>query len=200
MLAAWSDILKKALRCVDEVYPDSGDENLGFFPVEDFVVEAATWVVRVVPLRALGAGVELPTSELNPHTDGSGELPLPSNFLRLAAFRMEGWKRGVTAPIYDTDERYLQQSNLTLRGGENFPVVAICDGGTRLEYYSSALGQYAKVADARYLPRPNVGEAFPENLANITAWKCAELTLASMNDVASAQLAAQKVTEHLQAL
>lgn len=200
MLAVWNDILKKSLRCVDEVYPESGDANIDFFPVSEFLVEAATWVARTVPLRALGLGVKLPISGLTPHADGSGELPLPSDFLRLLSFKMKGWKRTVTNPIYDTDVRYEQQANLTLRGGEIFPVVAICDGESRLEYYSSSLGPYASVDQARYFPYPDIQKEFPEVLIDLTAWKVAELTLSSMNDQASAQLANQRIAEHLQAL
>ena len=199
MLGVWDDILKKSLRCVDEVYPESGDANLEFFPVADFLVEAATWVARAVPLAALGLGKELPEEGFTPHVDGSGELPLPSDFLRLLSFKVKGWKRPVVHPMYDTDVKYLQQANPTLRGGEMFPVVAVCDGKSRLEYYSSKLGVYATLEHARYFPRPNVDEEYPANLIDIVAWKCAELTLSSMNDTA-AQLAAARVTEHLQQL
>lgn len=199
MTAIWEDILKKSLRCVDEVYPEVNGVTLGVFPVADFLLEAATWVARVVPTRALGLGRELPVDGLTPHADGSGSLPLPEDFLRLVSFRMKGWKKPVTTPIYDTDARYAQQSNPTLRGGVTFPVVAICDGESRMEYYSTPLGVYAEVERASYFPKPNLESDFPANLAYAVAWKCAELTLASMNDTATA-LATQRVAEHIQAL
>lgn len=199
MTAIWEDIIKKSLRCVDEVYPEVNGVTLGVFPVADFLIEAATWVARVVPTRALGLGRELPVDGLTPHADGSGSLPLPEDFLRLVSFRMKGWKKPVTTPIYDTDARYAQQSNPTLRGGVTFPVVAICDGETRMEYYSTPLGVYAEVERASYFPKPNLESDFPASLAYAVAWKCAELTLASMNDTATA-LATQRVAEHIQAL
>ena len=200
MTEIWNTILRKALRCVDEVYPDSEAQNLGEFPIAAFAVEAATWVARVVPTHALGKGQDIPLEGFTPNTDGSGTLPLPSDFLRLVSFRMKGWVRAVNSPIRDTDARYAQQYNKTLRGGEVFPVVALCDGDTKLEYYSSSLGKYAQVMDARYFPIPSDDADFPENLWDITAWKIAEMVLSSMNDVSSAQLASAKVTEHLQAL
>lgn len=199
MTAIWEDILKKSLRCVDEVYPEVNGVTLGVFPVADFLLEAATWVARVVPTRALGLGRELPVDGLTPHADGSGSLPLPEDFLRLVSFRMKGWKKPVTTPIYDTDARYAQQSNPTLRGGVTFPVVAICDGETRMEYYSSPLGIYAEVERASYFPKPNTEEDFPASLAYAVAWKCAELTLSSMNDTA-ATLAAERVAEQIKTL
>ena len=105
----------------------------------------------------------------------------------------------MTTPIYDTDARYAQQSNPTLRGGVTFPVVAICDGDSRMEYYSTPLGVYAEVERASYFPKPNLESDFPTNLAYAVAWKCAELTLSSMNDTA-ATLAAERVAEQIKTL
>lgn len=199
MQAIWQNIQSKALRCIDEVYPEFDPSNDEFFPVTNFLIEAATIVARAVPSRALGSGKELPIEGLVPHSDGSGTLPLPPDFLRLLTFKMVGWMRPVVTPIYDQDTRYIQQSNRILRGGEANPVVALCDGNTRLEYYSSSLGPYAEIEKAKYFPMPSLEESYPEGLIDVTAWKVAELTLSSMAD-ASAQIAAQKVNDHISLL
>lgn len=200
MLAVWNTILEKALRCVDEVHPDANTANADFYPVSHFLLEAATYIMRVAPIRILGLGKDLPVDDLTAYEDGSGSMPLPSNFLRLASFRMRGWRRAVNVPIFDDGPRYQQQLNPTLRGGEEFPVVALCDGQSRLEYYSSRLGPYAKVEVAKYFPVPSYDEEFPTNLVDVVAWKAAELSLSAMNDSNAAQIAAQKVIEHMQAL
>lgn len=200
MLAVWNDILSKALRCVDEVHPELNTDNAEFFPVSQFLIEAATYVLRVAPPRALGAGKDMPVDSLTAYEDGSGSMPLPSNFLRLASFRIKGWKRTVNIPIFDDSPRYQQQFNITLRGGEEFPVVALCDGLTRLEYFSSRLGPYAEVEVAKYHPVPNYDEEYPASLVDAVAWKAAELSLSAMTDTNAAQIAAQKVIEHIQAL
>ena len=193
MLEVWQKIQSKALRCIDEVYPEH-DDNEQFFPANDFLVEAAKIVARAVPLRALGRGADIPLDDFIPYADGHAELPLPEDFLRLLSFKMEGWARNADI-IHDEDVRYPQQSNKTLRGGEVNPVVAICDE-TRLECYSSSLGVYAQVKAATYFPTPDTEKEYPEKLLDITAWKVAELTLSSMND-AAAQIAAQKVNDYL---
>lgn len=200
MLAVWNDILSKALRCVDEVHPEVNANNAEFFPSSHFLVEAATYVLRVAPIRTLGSGKDMPIDSLTACEDGSGFMPLPSDFLRLASFKMKGWKRVVNYPIFDDSPRYPQQFNLTLRGGEHFPVVALCDGLTRLEYYSSSLGPFAEVEVAKYYPTPNLEEDFPARLTDVVAWKVAELSLSAMTDTNAAQIAAQKVIEHIQAL
>lgn len=200
MLQVWDDIRGKALKCIDETYPDSDNANAAFFPVDDFMLEAARWIIGVVPAKVLGAGAEIPTDKLDAHADGSGSLPLPADFMRLIAFRMKGWLRPVTEPIYDTDIRYAQQFNRTLRGGEARPVVVISRGGTRLEYFSSTLGEQARIVEARYMGLPTTEGPYPEKLKDITAWKLAELILSCMNDLPAAQLCAAKVNEHLQTL
>lgn len=190
-------IKERALVCVDEVYSES---DAPFFPVEAFLDEAAVWVLRAVPTRLLGAGKELPVDELYASEDGSGSIPLPEDFLRLLRFRMEGWRRPVLATIADTDPRYVQQFNPTLRGGEAKPIVAICEDTRRLEYFSSSRGVRAQVAEARYFGFDKVDDHFPEKLIELTSWKLAEIVLTVMNDTQAMQLCAARVNEIMQVI
>lgn len=199
-MALRNEIAEKALVCIDELPAASCKANASFFPVDRMLDEAARWVVRAVPLKALGPGKELPVQSLEAREDGTGSLSLPDDFVRLLRMRMEGWRRPVVVPIRDTDDAYVQQFNHVLRGGESKPVVALCEDDRRLEYFSSSKGADAKIAEARYFGFTEVNDDYPERLADITAWKTAELVLAVMNDTAAMQICAGKVTEILQLL
>ena len=199
-MALRQNITEKALVCIDEAHVASDKANASLFPVDRMLDEAARWVVRAVPLRALGPGKELPVQSLEAREDGTGSLPLPEDFIRLLRFRMKGWRRPVVVPIRDTDEVYTQQFNRILRGGESKPVVALCEDDRRLEYFSSSKGAGATVEEARYFGFTEVNDSYPERLADITAWKTAELVLTVMSDMTGIQLCAGKVTEILQLL
>ena len=199
-MALRDDIKEKALVCIDEVYTTSEAGNASFFPVDRVLDEAARWVVHAVPLKALGPGTDLSVQSLEAREDGTGSLLLPEDFIRLLRFRMKGWCRPVIIPIRDTDERYAQQFNPVLRGGDCKPVVALCEDDRRLEYFSSSKGAGATAEEARYFGITEVDDAYPERLADITAWKTAELVMAVMNDIAAMQICAGKVAEILQLL
>lgn len=199
-MALRDEIKDKALVCIDEVCATSEAANAYFFPVDNMLDEAAGWVIRAVPLRALGSGKDIPTAGLETRADGTGMLPLPEDFVRLLSFRMEGWHRPVVVPIRNTDGAYVQQFNPVLRGGDSKPVVALCEEERRLEYFSSSRGRDAEIAEARYFGFTALGDDYPRRLADITAWKTAELVLAVLNDTAAMQICAGKVNEILQLL
>lgn len=199
-MSTWGKIKAKALICIDEAYPDSNGINASFFPVDEFIDEAARWVVRAVPLRALGEGSEIPIEGFKAEADGSGSIVLPSDFSRLIRFRIKGWSRPVLVPIYDTDPRYAQQFNPVLRGGEAKPVAVICENSCKLEYYSSSQGPYAKLQEARYFGFSSMGNDYPIHLVDVTAWKLAELVLTTMNDQPGIQLCAARIGEIMQTL
>ena len=83
-------IIAKALRCIDEVYPDDNDANGPHFPLEEFIDEAGRRVLLAAPLHAIPNRAALTECVLRPHTDGSGEIDLPDDFLKLARLRIGG--------------------------------------------------------------------------------------------------------------
>ena len=190
-------IKARALTCIDEVYSESNTAEAAFFPIEPFIDEAARWVLKTVPLRRLGLGKEFNRKGLVAQADGTGYMPLPDDYFRLIHFRLKGWKRTVFEPIYDTDPRYRQQMNPTLRGGEAKPVVAICENTRRLEYYSSARGAEAEIEQASYYGFTTVDDSYPMRLVDITAWKVAELALTVMNDVQGMQFCQARINDIL---
>ena len=77
---------------------------------------------------------------VNPNNnDGTGYIVLPDDFLKLIAFKMEGWKRTVSEAFPLDSEKAKQQSNEYTRGGNNKPVCVLSyspEGKKVLEYYS----------------------------------------------------------------
>jgi hypothetical protein len=192
-------IKTKALKCIDEIYPSENTLNEGYFPVEDFIDEAVRWVVDVVPCQALGEGEALGAT-LSEIKNGVGTMTLTTKPLngRIIYFNVADWARPVLNAIHDTHPRYVQQKNKVLRGNPQRPVVAIVEGRSKVEFYSTK----KNVGDANVVVRYMAydGDKLPEALEDITAWKLAEIVLTSMSDVQSAGVCAAKVNEHLQQL
>lgn len=193
-------IIAKALQCIDEIYPMSNDTyNDAFFPVEKFYEEAIRWAVDNAPSRILGEGTTLPTIGINKEGMFNDVVVLDisqHSFGRLLRFMLKGWK---TKPliIYDTDARYAQMANPVLRGKPSHPIVAICDNKTRLEAYSMpATAEEVKVASATYMPYD--AEYFTIDMADIAAWRLAELVFLSISDANSATICASHLQELVQ--
>ena len=192
-------IVARASRCIDEVYPSPNDINAPFLPIAQFVGEAADWVVRIVPVRALGKGQP---KELDAEiVDGKGVANMPESFRRLISFKCDNWRRPVIVPIYDSDVVYIQQSNPYTRGTAHRPVVAICEGETKIEFYPGAQGATATMLYFKFDPEVEGDwENIPETLVPVIAWKTAEVVLTSISSTASAQACQAKVNELIQAL
>lgn len=199
-MPAREQIRAKAYIYLDEVSPDVDTINVAAFPLNELLDEAGAWVVRTCPLHCLGSGEEMPIKAIRKFADGSGKLPLPHDFVRLLAFKMDSWEHKVTQPIRDTDDRYKQQSNKYLRGNDSKPIVALCDGDKALEYYSSSKGEEAEIETARYFPYTVINNNYPLVLYDVTSWKLAELIFAAANDVSGMQICQNKIQELYAAL
>lgn len=207
-MATRSQIVEKAYKCLDEVYPDTPlSSDIDEFHIEDFVDDAIRFIGRVAPVRALGVGVSfVPTTEpqegenTTSQTDNDSHLRvnpvlLPSGFVRLIAFQMSDWALPVTDALYSDNPRYRQQADPILMGTPKRPVVFICDGDTNLEYYSST--GTIKKAQAFVV---SVSANYPEQLSEAIAWKTAELVLSAMNDAQGVQFAQAQLKQLLEAL
>ena len=60
-------IITKALRCIDEVYPDDNDANGPHFPLEEFIDEAGRRVLLAAPLHVIPNRAALTTIFSNSH-------------------------------------------------------------------------------------------------------------------------------------
>lgn len=204
-MATRTQIVEKAYKCLDEVYPDTPlSSDIEEFRVADFVDDAIRFIGRVAPVRALGTGTSFaPKKEgesTTTQTDDDSYLrvnpvPLPSGFVRLIAFQMSDWALPVTDALYSDNPRYRQQADPILMGTPKRPIVFICDGDTNLEYYSST-GTIAKAQAFVVSETAN----YPDQLSEAIAWKTAELVLSVMNDAQGVQFAQAQLKQLLEAL
>lgn len=208
-MATRTEIIEKAYKCLDEVYPDTPlSSDIEEFRVTDFVDDAIRFIGRVAPVRALGVGISfVPIQEDKPQegenttsqTDNDSHLrvnpvPLPPSFVRLIAFQMSDWALPVTDALYSDNPRYRQQADPILMGTPKRPIVFICDGDANLEYYSST--GTIKKAQAFVVSATN----YPEQLSEAIAWKTAELVLSAMNDMQGVQFVQAQLKQLLEAL
>lgn len=203
-MATRSQIVEKAYKCLDEVYPDTPlSSDIDEFHIEDFVDDAIRFIGRVAPVRALGVGTPFKPHEgesTTTQTDDDSHLrvnpvPLPSGFVRLIAFQMSDWALPVTDALYSDNPRYRQQADPILMGTPKRPIVFICDGDTNLEYYSST-GTITKAQAFVVSETAN----YPEQLSEAIAWKTAELVLSAMNDAQAVQFAQAQLKQLFETL
>lgn len=190
-------IVQRALLCLSESTNDgvyyAGQDT---FPVEQFLDEAGRRVIMLAPLRALGEGQNGDDLLDEITEDGIVKVALPEGFARLIVFKMAGWMRPVFTPIYDTDPRYALQFHPATRGGIVKPVVAITEGGTKLEAYSTTSDDSISVF--KYVVYTELDNSFPAKLVEATAWMTASLYLASMGELDMAKVLESKSIEMLQ--
>ncbi len=87
-----------------------------------------------------------------------GSVMLPSDYMRLASFKMNDWDYAVTEAIDENSDEYrMQKSRFGVRGNCQRPVVAIVCGamGNVLEFYSCKTSS-ATVEKAFYIPEPKI--------------------------------------------
>jgi hypothetical protein len=199
-------IVKKALRCIDEVLPDPNTLNEAFYPTEAFIDEAVHWVIDVAPAHRLGKGVvwdyvdEMPDITLS--EDGVVRISIPgeANFARILNIMLPDWQRPVTSAINDTDPLYKQQQNRVLRGNPSRPTVALCNSRTILELYSTRCTLSEIKSKGRFVVIYYNIDQLPPAVYDLTAWKLAEIVLLSMSDTTAAAICTARTNELLQQL
>jgi hypothetical protein len=183
-------LIEKVYRCIDETYPDTTEQDLEEFNIPAFLDEAVRWVVKAVPVGALGKG------------DAHKELTLPDGFLRLLEFKMDGWKVSVTEALSQDNPKYWQQQNPALRGGNSRPLVFLVNGETELEpypYYEKEVTKDGKQSIAhaietlRIFKMPTDYTNYPDKLLDVTAWKVAELVFSMMQDANGVSVAQAQI-------
>lgn len=110
---------------------------------------------------ALVKGIEALDKTVTANADGSGSIVLPEHFLRLVRFKMKGWERAATAPIYENDPRYTYQKNRWSRGNKLNPVVSIAN--YILEYYSLPTATGHEVESFTYIPEPFIYPSYDDS-------------------------------------
>ena len=175
MAQTLEQIKTKAYICLDEFYPDNPlSSQIEGFRIDAFVEDAVRYVGQTAPIRALGSGTDFKSNK-----EEENVVTLPDNFVRLIAFQMSDWALPVIDALYSDDARYMQQADPVLKGSPRRPIVFICDGGTTIEYYSSASSEIKK-AKAFCVEKKDT--YYPDRLAEVIAWKTTELVLSALNN------------------
>lgn len=174
------EIIVRVMQCMDEVYAlNSGNYGLNY-PIERFLDDAAVEVLRLAPLEAIDNRFDFSDSQAQNLGDGTGRVLLPQGFLRLACFKMEGWKKGVFESITPSDMRYFRQHNPITRGGVSKPVVVIDSG--YLYYYSLADAAVHKIERAEAVLELKADEHYPKKLVDALCWMTAYKILLVINE------------------
>lgn len=203
MIYRASDMVKDVRIAIDMNRRDDplfAEEDIDTLSLDDIIREKLADAVRMVemeaPLELLESGHDLrPEGSVFIDEDGKGFIPLPSDFMRLVAFRMSDWKRTVFEAISESDPQYALQSSRFkgICGNPDKPVVAIVRRaeGKVLEFYSCKSAD-AGVAQATYLPLPKIdsygGIDVAEECYRAAVYRAASLALASVGDQLSATM------------
>lgn len=192
-------LIQKVYRCIDEVYPntDVNSPDVEEFNIPAFLDEAVRWVVKSVPVSALGDG-----------DDNNFELSIPEGFLRMILLKMKGWRVPVMDALDTDNPRYWQQQNPALRAGKSRPVVFLDYAGCEFDPYPRGEGisdefpkgeierinifKMDKGEDGLYTEEAY--ETYPDKLLDITAWKTAELIFSVMQDANGVAVAQAQIT------
>lgn len=178
-----SQIVSATLKKLDEnekfLLPESGYDPVAA-PLGDLILsqleEVAEECIREATLPALtaksGSSDFCEVSEpVEWYAPGYGSVELPSDFLRLIAFRMSDWKRKVTTPLEYGSMAWQLRFNpdRLLSPGRCATAVAICPGGKgKILEFIGSISPGAYVEFCRYIPRPVVGSddclPFPQQL------------------------------------
>lgn len=121
--------------------------------------------------------------------DGKGWTLLPSDFMRLVAFKMSDWRYPVSEAITQDDPRYSRQWSKWkgVCGNSERPVVALVNRaeGRVLEFFSCR-DDTATVDQAVYVPIPQIDEDgcidVSERCYQAAVYRAAALALASVGD------------------
>lgn len=123
------------------------------------IADAVRRVEITAPTHLLDAWHDFSDAEISWNGDGTGYVPLPSDFMRLVGFRMSDWKRTVFTPLLADSAEYAMQSSRFrgIRGNPQKPVCAIVmhNEGLALEFYSCRDEEQA-IVHAAYIPQPEI--------------------------------------------
>lgn len=187
------EIIVRVMQCIDEVYPvHSGNYGLDY-PIDRFLDDAAIEVLRLSPLEMIDNRFDFSLSEIESFGDGTGRVLLPKGFLRLAGFKMDGWKRAVFEYITPLDKKYHRQHNNITRGGVSKPVVVVDSG--YLYYYSVATNAAHKILRADAVLEQIADESYPKRLVDALCWLTAYKILLVVNEPQAATNAKMQFQE-----
>lgn len=136
------EIISKVKSIMNEIGEETNSSLLDedTIKIDQYIESCIGDALAMIVLKsAIPVNPKKGTSSPVKNDDGTGYIVLPDDFLKLIAFRMEGWKRTVSEAFPLESEQAKQQSNECTRGGNNKPVCILSyspEGKKTLEYYS----------------------------------------------------------------
>jgi hypothetical protein len=156
-----SNIKSRVRLCIDEGAStnDYADTSMDAV-IENSIDSAILWCARQAPLELLmqsGSGF-IKDAEIKENgvtlTNGSdtnepSTLTLPSDFLRIARLRRDGWHKGITTLISEDSDEYLMLRDETATASLNRPIaVYIAGASPYLELWDGV--KHAVTTDAHF--------------------------------------------------
>lgn len=196
---------------IDEINSDSDTNEVGdiFDIIDDNLEDSANDLLRKAPLWLCEATEVTLTGHIE-NSDGSGEVPLPDDFLRLYSFQMKDWDYPVTDIISEQNPKFHFRKNTYLKGRPWRPVVVVRtqvpDGVLKntpykiLEYYTT-LNETHNITRALYVKRHDSVNhdvtQLPDALMEGFAWQAAYNFFITVQQPEQAQAAGGKLQEFL---
>jgi hypothetical protein len=210
---------------IDEVNPDPATTELHdvFGIIDAIAEESANTLMMKAPLHLLTA-YDFPTatwqypSPTGAITQDYGYMGLPTDYLRLAVFKMQEWQVPVTDAISEQHPLFLRQFNKYLKGKPSNPVCAIATAIMPLTgemdkaiMYVSVPGKNHRYEIRRYIkrvyhpadiPTPNLYplkglKDLPDSIIEGVTWQAAGDVLVAIQQAEKANAAYTKVQEFI---
>lgn len=149
--------------------------------IESAIPDAVNAISRIAPLNYLNASEgDVSITSI----DGFGVITLPSDFLRLSALKLKGWKRAVGMIHLFGSEEYNIQHNEYSCSGVNKPV-CLFSGGKEIECVPSGEIEYFRYVKAA-TPESSLDILKPE-LHYGLCYMCASLVYEIFENIPSAE-------------
>lgn len=192
-------IINKIQTKMNEITPYSGGDIINNGLVGEILNESTRTFLRSAPLHLL------PTTDADDTEDGTeytgesydfttGYVSVPSDYLRLASFKMEDWLTSVSIAISQESSLYQRQKLKHVRGGIEKPIVALVTGknGRILEYYS-VKGNHK--IDHFYYVADTAPKDLRDDLIDGLTWQAAGDCFQILHEPELAKIAFQRVNE-----
>lgn len=185
-----TEIINKVLGVIDELGGCNGVNVANNFPVTTTLDQAGRELLLVAPVGVINRVRSFKSAVHVAKADGTGEVELPSDFVRMVSFRMNGWHKAVYETIATTSKKYARQFHRTTRGGVAQPVVALC--GVKLQYFSVLLDSPHIIDEANYVDFIEVDETYPSKLTDPLIWLTAAKSLKIMSEYEASKMAMEE--------
>lgn len=184
------EIIEKVLSVIDELGSSVSIDNTLNYPIANLLDQAGRDLLMIVPVGAINTKMTFNSAEHQANADGTGEVKLPDDFVRLICFKMKGWHRGVYHAISTNSNSYEKQFHRATRGGVASPIVAI--SANRLEYFSVTLDTEHFIEKADYIGFSEVDLSYPNKLIDVLIWLTAAMSLKVMSEYDASKFAMEE--------